>query len=44
MLRDNRVFAGLVLTALLAAACSDAPLIVRQANRIVLTETFSTTD
>jgi hypothetical protein len=44
MLRDTRVFAGLALSALLSVSCSDAPLIVRQANRIVLTEIFSTTE
>jgi len=35
------VAVGLVL--LLGPACSDAPFVVREANRVVLVEMFSTT-
>jgi hypothetical protein len=37
-------FAALVVLLVLTAGCSDAPLITRQANRLVLSELFSTTE
>jgi len=45
--QDARAAAGFVaLAALLVftVGCSDAPLITRQANRLVLSEIFSTTE
>jgi hypothetical protein len=45
--RPTRTAAGLAALAILmvlAAGCSDAPLITRQANRLVLSELFSTTE
>jgi len=44
---DGRVaagFAALAVVLALVAGCSDAPLITRQANRLVLSELFSTTE
>jgi len=37
-------FAALAVMVVLAAGCSDAPLTTRQANRLVLSELFSTTE
>jgi hypothetical protein len=37
-------FAALAVLLVLGAGCSDAPLISRQANRLVLSELFSTTE
>ena len=37
-------FAALAVLLVLTVGCSDAPLITRQANRLVLSELFSTTE
>jgi hypothetical protein len=37
-------FAALAVLLVLTIGCSDAPLITRQANRLVLSELFSTTE
>lgn len=37
-------FAALAVLLVLTVGCSDAPLITRQANRLVLSEIFSTTE
>jgi hypothetical protein len=37
-------FAALATLLVFTAGCSDAPLISRQANRLVLSELFSTTE
>jgi hypothetical protein len=37
-------FAALALLLVFSIGCSDAPLITRQANRLVLSELFSTTE
>jgi hypothetical protein len=45
--RHARVAAGFAALAVLlvfSVRCSDAPLITRQANRLVLSELFSTTE
>lgn len=45
--QDSRIAAGFAALAMLlvfVAGCSDAPLITRQANRLVLSELFSTTE
>ena len=45
--QDSRAaagFAALAVLLVLTVGCSDAPLITRQANRLVLSELFSTTE
>jgi hypothetical protein len=37
-------YAALALLLVFSVGCSDAPLITRQANRLVLSELFSTTE
>jgi hypothetical protein len=43
MMRKAAVLVVLAGTILLVSTCSEAPLIPREANRIVLAELFSTT-